>query len=264
MNITVIIISTLVVAVCGLLVGIGLGVFAKKFAVHLDPREAQIREALPGNNCGACGYPGCDALAKAINEGKAGAYSCPVGGPPVGKVIAAITGETGTESNLRMRATVLCIGTCDKAVRNYTYTGITDCSMATRVPGWGGKACEYGCLGFGTCLKVCDFNAINIVDGVALINRNNCIGCGKCVKACPKHLIQLVPVTAPLHVHCLSQDKGRVVRQKCQVGCIGCQICVKNCPAGAIHMDGNHAAIDYKLCTGCGICAEKCPNKLIK
>ena len=67
--ITGIIIAAALVGGVGLFIGIFLGVAGKKFAVEVDEREVQVREALPGNNCGGCGFPGCDGLAAAIAKG---------------------------------------------------------------------------------------------------------------------------------------------------------------------------------------------------
>lgn len=82
MNISAIIGATILVAAVGLFIGVFLGVAGKKFAVEVDEKEVAIREALPGNNCGGCGYPGCDGLAAAIAKGEAPVNRCPVGGEP--------------------------------------------------------------------------------------------------------------------------------------------------------------------------------------
>ena len=127
MNITAVIIAAALIAIVGIIVGIGLGVFSEKFAVEVDPREAEIREALPGNNCGGCGYPGCDGCAKAINEGAAPVSACPVGQKPVWDKIASIMGvEAGDQE--KMVAFVKCAGTCEKAPKRYIYTGPDDCN----------------------------------------------------------------------------------------------------------------------------------------
>lgn len=263
MNVTAIIIAAVVIAATGIIVGIGLGLFGEKFKVEVDEKEAAVREALPGNNCGGCGYPGCDGLAKAIAEGKAPANACPVGGAPVGEKIAAIMGvEAG--SSEKMVAFVKCKGTCDKTKVKYTYHGIEDCKKAAVVPGGGPKACSYGCMGFGSCVKACKFNAIHVIDGIAVVDKEKCVACGKCVAACPQKLIDLVPYKAEHLVQCNSHDKGKDVKAKCDVGCIGCTLCTKQCEFDAIHMDNNVAVIDYEKCTNCGKCAEKCPVKIIQ
>jgi ferredoxin len=135
--------------------------------------------------------------------------------------------------------------------------------MLSFVPNGGAKACNSGCLGYGSCVKACQFDAISIVNGIAVIDKEKCKACGKCVEICPKHLISLIPYTAKQVVACSSTDKGPVTMKACQTGCIGCGICVKNCPAGAVSVTNFHAVIDHNKCTGCGACAEKCPKKAI-
>lgn len=263
MSITGIITAAAIVGVVGIVIGVLLGVASEKFKVEVDEREVLVREELPGNNCGGCGYAGCDALAKAIVEGKAAVNQCPVGGNAVGDKIAAIMGvEAGT--SVKKVAFVKCKGTCDKAVTQYHYYGIDDCVKMSVVPAAGSKACSYGCLGSGSCVKACQFDAIHIVDGVAVVDKEKCVACGKCVETCPRGLITLVPYSAEHLVQCNSHDKGPDVKKKCDAGCIGCTLCTKQCENDAIHMDNNLAVIDYEKCTNCGKCAAKCPAKVIK
>ena len=124
--------------------------------------------------------------------------------------------------------------------------------------------CQYGCLGFGNCVKKCPEGAIHIENGVAKVDRERCIGCGVCLQACPKGVIELLPKDSAILVSCSNKDKGARTREACNIGCIGCKICEKNCPEGAIHVNGNVSVIDYEKCIGCGICAEKCPRKIIE
>ena len=264
MNITGIIIAAVVVGVVGIVIGVLLGVASEKFKVEVDEREVLVRAELPGNNCGGCGYAGCDALAKAIVEGKAAVNRCPVGGTAVGDKIAAIMGVSAGSAEKKV-AFVKCKGTCDKANQQYNYYGIDDCVKITAaVPGAGSKACTYGCLGSGSCVKACQFDAIHVVDGVAVVDKEKCVACGKCVATCPRGLIELVPYSAEHLVQCNSHDKGPDVRKKCDAGCIGCTLCTKQCENDAVHMDNNLAVIDYSKCTNCGKCAAKCPAKVIK
>ena len=262
MNITAIIIAAAVVAVTGIIVGIGLGVFGEKFKVEVDEREAKIRECLPGNNCGGCGYPGCDGLAKAINEGKASVNSCPVGQKPVADKIAAVMGVKAAEGQ-KMVAFVKCSGDCVKTIKRYEYTGIDDCVAISVVPGSDDKGCGFGCMGYGACVKACKFDAIHIVNGIALVNQKKCTACAACVKTCPQHIITLVPYESRVRVSCSSQARGKDVMNVCKQGCIGCTLCTRQCQFDAIHMNGNVAEIDYEKCTACGACAEKCPRKVI-
>ena len=263
MNIGAIIAATVLVAAVGLFIGVFLGVAGKKFAVEVDEKEVAVREALPGNNCGGCGYPGCDGLAAAIAKGEAPVNGCPVGGEPVGKVIAAIMGQEVVET-ARQVAYVKCAGTCEKTKDNYEYTGVEDCEMMAFIPGGGAKACAFGCLGFGSCVKACPFDAIHIVEGIAVVDKEACKACGKCIATCPKHLIELVPYEQKHLVQCSSKDKGKDVMSVCSVGCIGCKMCEKVCESDAVHVVDNIAHIDPEKCTNCGKCAEKCPKKIIK
>lgn len=263
MSIMGIIIAAAVVGAVGLVIGVLLGVASEKFKVEVDEKEILVRNELPGNNCGGCGYPGCDGLAKAIAAGEAAVDACPVGGAPVGAKIAVIMGVEAGGAEKQV-AFVKCKGTCDKTNMQYRYYGIDDCRKVSVVPGAGEKACAYGCMGYGTCVKACQFDAIHIVDGVAVVDKEKCVACGKCVAACPNHLIELVPYKAEHLVQCSSHDKGKDVKAKCENGCIGCTLCTKQCEVGAIHMENNLAVIDYSLCTNCGKCAAKCPAKVIQ
>lgn len=262
MNLSVILIAVGCVGGVGLLIGIFLGVFGKYFSVETDPREDAIMEALPGNNCGGCGYPGCAGLAAAIVKGEARTNGCPVGGASVGAAIADIMGVEATES-LRQVAFVKCNGTCENARSEYRYFGVEDCRMMAYLPDGGAKSCTYGCLGYGSCVSVCDFDAIHIVDGVALVDQNRCKACGKCITECPKHLIELIPYNASYAVSCHSNDKGPAVMKVCDRGCIGCGICAKVCESAAISVTDALAHIDQEKCVSCGACAEKCPKKAI-
>ena len=257
-----IITATVIVGVVGLVVGLFLGIAAISFKVDVDEREEAILEVLPGNNCGGCGYAGCSGLATAIVKGEAPVNACPVGGENVGNKVAQIMGVEAGSSNKQV-AFVHCKGDCNKAKTDYKYYGVEDCSMVAFVPGGGPKSCNYGCLGFGNCVKACPFDAIHIVDGIAVVDKEACKACGKCVVACPKNLISLVPYDAKHIVACSSKDKGPVAMKACDVACIGCGLCKKNCPNDAIEVVDFHAVIDQDKCTKCGKCAEVCPKKCI-
>ena len=161
----IIIVSAVIIGGIGLVIGILLGLAGKKFAVETDERETAVREALPGNNCGGCGYPGCDGLAAAIVKGSAPVDGCPVGGPPVAAAIGEIMGQK-VEASERKVAFVRCGGSCSLAKKEYEYYGVEDCAMMIYVPNGGAKICNEGCLGFGTCVKACPFDAISIIDGL--------------------------------------------------------------------------------------------------
>ena len=263
MNVTAILVAALVVGGVGILIGFFLGISGEKFKVEVDEKEVAILGELPGNNCGGCGYAGCSGLAAAIAKGEAPVNQCPVGGAPVAAKIGAIMGVDAGAGEKKV-AFVKCAGTCDKTQKDYEYTGNEDCASMMFVPNGGPKACNYGCLGFGSCVKACQFDAIHVVDGVAVVDKEKCVACGKCVATCPKGLIELVPYKAEHLVQCSSHDKGPAVKKVCTAGCIGCTLCTKQCEFDAIHMENNVAVIDYEKCTNCGKCAAKCPAKVIQ
>ena len=252
-----------VIGAIGIVIGVLLGIASEKFKVEVDEREILVRAELPGNNCGGCGFPGCDGLANAIAAGTAAVNACPVGGAAVAEKIAAIMGVEAGGADKKV-AFVKCKGTCDKTRVQYNYFGMDDCRKIAVVPGAGEKACTYRCMGYGSCVKACDFDAIHVIDGVAVVDKEKCVACGKCAAVCPNHLIELVPYSAEHLVQCSSHDKGKDVKAKCDNGCIGCTLCLKQCEFDAIHMDNNVAVIDYEKCTNCGKCAAKCPAKVIK
>ena len=257
-----IVIATASVAIIGLLIGLMLVKVGEKFAVEVDEKEAAVRSYLPGNNCGGCGYAGCDALAAAIAKGEAPVNGCPVGGDDVAAKVAHIMGVEATHTDRKV-AYVKCAGDCEATFKKANYIGIQDCTVAV-TNGLSDKSCAYGCLGFGTCVKACPFDAIHIVDGIARVDRKKCKACGKCVIACPKHLIEIIPDSAQYAVRCSSPEKGPVVKKACSAGCIGCSLCVKQCENDAIHVDKFLSKIDYDKCVHCGKCAEKCPSKVIE
>lgn len=262
MNFTSILIAVAVVAAVGLFIGIFLGVAAIVFAVKVDEREEKVLSVLPGNNCGGCGYPGCSGLATAIVKGEAVVNACPVGGEAVGKQIAEIMGVEA-EAGKKMVAFVKCQGDCEHTHENYHYTGQEDCQMLAFVPNQGPKSCNYGCQGYGSCVKVCPFDAIHVVDGVAVVDKEKCKACGKCIAICPRNIIEMVPYDAKYLVACSSKEKGAATTKNCTIGCIGCGLCKKNCEADAVTVEDFHAKIDYDKCVSCGVCAEKCPKKSI-
>ena len=253
--------TTIVITVIGILVGAGLVFTGKKFYVEVDEKEAAVRKCLPGNNCGACGFARCDAMAAAIAKGDAPVNGCPVGGTPVAEQIGEIMGISA-EAVDRKVAFVKCKGSCAVTHNQGNYIGIQDCRSAM-LGGINVTDCDYGCLGFGSCVSVCPQHAIRIVDGVAVVDEDKCVACGLCVKTCPKHLIELVPEKSHVRVQCSNKDKGPQVKKVCQAGCIGCSLCVRQCEFDAVHVDGNLASINYENCTQCGKCAAKCPAKVI-
>jgi len=246
----------------GLLAALALGGAAKKFAVAVDPRELEILDVLSGANCGACGYPGCSAYAKAVANGEASPALCTPGGQGTIDKIAAIMG-VAAEQAVPQVAVVVCQGDNRKAKSKYQYLGIQDCNAAQKLAG-GPKTCPGGCLGLGTCVRACPFGAIEITaDGLAVISRDKCTGCQKCVAVCPRQVIKMSPRVATVHVLCNSHDKGAEVRKYCEVGCIACQICKKSAP-DAYQIEGLLAQVVYEHHDQAAVAVAKCPTKCIR
>lgn len=256
-----ILIPILTLGFLGLLFGVGLALAAKKFCVITDPRVEKIFGKLPGANCGACGMPGCMGFAEGLTQGRCSPENCSVSEEGVRKQIADILGlEHKTKTKLT--AVLHCNGGT-KVKDRFSYQGIEDCVAANLVLG-GQKECVFGCLGFGTCVKVCPFGAIRMSEqGLPVVDEDKCKACNKCVEACPKRLFSLVPVTHPVYVACSSHDIGKDTKAVCPVGCIACRLCEKACKFDAIHVVDNLAVIDYNKCTSCGECVKVCPMKTI-
>ncbi len=258
-----IIISILTLTGIGLLFGIGLALAAERFKIAEDPRVEEILNLLPGSNCGACGFVGCRELAEAaVKEGAP--LNCLVLDDEGKKKIAGLLGRTKGVKKVRPRFPhLLCHGGI-KAKDRFIYQGIRDCVAANILLG-GGKGCEYGCLGLGTCVEACSFNAITLgEDGLPIIDYELCKDCGRCITACPRGLFEMAPREQKVFVLCSSKDKGALTRKVCEVGCIGCKKCEKACEFDAIKVIDNCAVIDYSKCTSCGVCIEVCPQKTIK
>ncbi len=246
----------------GALTGILLTVASKLLYVKTDETVEKITEALPGANCGGCGFSGCEGYAKAVADGTAPTNLCKPGGYEVTLAVSSIMGVSAEPAE-REYAYVHCNGSCDICGDKFDYVGTKSCVAAEKFYS-GKKSCSFGCLGFGDCISVCNENAVHIVNGVAVINPRLCKGCGKCVKACPNHLISLIKESQRVAVHCNSGDIGKATKAVCKNGCLACGICVKKCPNEAVVINNNHAEIIGDKCTGCGICAGACPVKCIQ
>ncbi len=247
----------------GAVFGMGLAFAAKKFAVKEDPRVDQVSDVLAHAHCGACGYPGCRQYAEAVvfND-DISANLCTPGGKETAAEVARITGKEVAVTEPKV-ARVLCQGGLSKSVRRFKYEGIEDCRAAILASG-GNKACIYGCLGYGTCFRVCPFDAITMSDdALPVIDPIKCTACGKCAQACPTKVIEILPLAKEVLVRCHSKDKGAATRKSCQVGCIACGMCVKVCPYDAVSVESNLARIDVDKCKVCGLCVRKCPTNAI-
>ena len=252
--------------ICFIVLGGALGIalsFAGKFlSVEEDPRIAEIVASLPNANCGGCGKAGCAALAEAIVKGEASPSQCAVLDEDGFKKILGIMGIE-EEQKEKLCAQVMCSGNLDVAKKKYIYEGVHDCVAASRLAG-GDKLCPNGCMGLGTCVAHCKFDAIHVVNGCAIVDRDKCTGCGACANSCPKNLIKLIPYSANYAVLCTCTESGAITRKACDAGCIGCKICEKTCEKGAVKVEKGLAKIDYSLCTRCGKCMEACPRKIIR
>ena len=256
----------------GLVFGLVLAAASKVFYVETDPRLDQLNECLPGANCGGCGFAGCGAYAEAVLKGEAPVGKCASGGNDAAKAMAAIMGVQAEEVTRKV-AMVRCSGarTFDAegnltkgAKMKATYEGFHDCLAASRVGGSGPLSCKFGCLGYGSCTKVCKYGAISVKNGVAVVDEDLCVGCMACAQVCPRKIITAVEPDRNVVIACNSLAKGAVTNRACTIGCIGCGKCMKNCPSGAITITNNLAQIDSSKCTNCGECAKVCPKGLIK
>lgn len=253
----------LAVGLLGGLLGVALAIASKFFAVSKDERISQVEDALPGANCGACGYAGCAAYAEAIVAGEAPLTLCGPGGAEASSAIAGIMGQEVEVSDQKLVAQVHCRGTQKTSSLQYSYRGIEDCN-AMYALFKGDKVCPYGCLGLGSCIKVCPVDAIGRdEEGRVVVDKEKCISCGKCVDVCPTGVMKMVPYDADYIVACSSTDKGAKVRKYCSVGCIGCKMCEKKSPEGGFKVEDFLARIDYSANGDRGDAAKACPPKCI-
>lgn len=247
----------------GAFFGIVLALAAKKFAVQIDPRVEQVKDVLAHAHCGACGYAGCEQYAEAVVKNPDVSPSlCIPAGPKGAEAVARITGKAA-EAMEPQFARIMCQGSWSKSTKRFKYEGIQDCRAAL-LAGGGDKACRYGCLGYGTCSRVCPFDAITMTDDhLPYVDITKCTGCRKCEAACPTKVIEVLPASRQVLVTCHSKDKGGDTRKNCQVGCIACGICAKVCPFDAPSVTKNLSRIDLNKCKVCSLCVTKCPTKAI-
>lgn len=265
MNVSIAIFGAVVFTLLGLFFGFALAVTSRRFYVPVDPRVDQVRHALPSANCGACGFPGCQAYAEAVvEEGKILPSLCIPGGEETAKIISELTGKT--PENVEDQIVVLrCHGRADYVKEQAEYRGVYSCAGASLVFG-GPKECKNGCLGLGDCLRACPFDAIRAGEGgIVEILPEKCTGCGLCLPACPKKILELYPRNHRVELSCVAREKTAAVRAKCQVGCTTCQKCVASCPASAVAFDQTTLLIDHAKCFSFGpscqeACVDICPT----
>lgn len=254
-----ILIPVLTVTVIGLIVGIGLSLASKYMSVPVDEKQEKVRECLPGANCGACGYSGCDGYAAAVAAGEVAPDKCAPGGAAATKSLAEVL---GVEVSLEPKTAFIACGAYKgKSKAKYNYQGMPSCAAANLVQG-GPLECDHGCLGFGDCYRACPFDAIKMTETGPIVCEDICTGCGVCAKSCPRSVISVIP-KGSVRVLCSNKAKGAVAAKDCGISCIVCRLCEKNCPNEAVKIVDNLAVIDYLKCDSCGKCKELCKRGVI-
>ena len=253
--------AVVAMAVIGILLGAIIGVAAKIFKVEVDPRIDLVTELLPGVNCGGCGKAGCADLAKSIVSGEEAPSKCPVASQEqISSIAKALGIEVG--DSVKKVAVVFCGGDHNQEKVQTLYNGVSDCVSASLIAG-GPKGCAYGCLGMGSCARACPFNAIEMVNGLAVVHPELCVGCGACVSTCPRNIIDLAPQDAKVHIYCSSPEKGAAKMKVCAVPCIACRKCVKAGEEDQFVVDGFKVSVNYeaeKLVDNSIFEAVKCPT----
>lgn len=259
--------TIVILTALGLLLALVLFLVASKFKVEEDPRIDEVEKAMPGANCGGCGYAGCRAFAdSAVKAPNLDNHYCPVGGNEVMKKVAGILGYEVKEKAPQV-AVVRCNGSCANRPRTNIYDGAQSCRVKAALYA-GDTACPFGCLGCGDCVSACQFGAISMdpETGLPVVDETKCTACGACAKACPKHIIELRnkgPRGMRVYVSCANKDKGGIARKACTAACIGCTKCAKVCPHEAITIADNLAYIDFTKCRLCKKCVAECPTGAI-
>jgi Na+-translocating ferredoxin:NAD+ oxidoreductase RNF subunit RnfB len=262
------IITTVVtLTVLGIALAVILYMVAQKFKVFEDPRIDDVEAALPGANCGGCGFAGCRAFATtAVKVDDLSSIFCPVGGNTCMANVAQILGKTVAEKEPQV-AVVRCNGKPEFRLRTSVYEGATSCAIAASLYA-GDTGCSFGCLGKGDCAISCKFDALHMDEktGLPVVDEEKCTACGACVKACPKLIIELRkkgPKGKRIFVSCVNKDKGGIAKKACAVACTGCTKCQKVCAYEAITIENNLAYIDWQKCKLCRKCVSECPTNAI-
>lgn len=264
---TTIIWTVAIITVLGLVLAFALYLIAQRFKVEEDPRIDLVEKAMPGANCGGCGFAGCRAFAQAaVEAADPDTVFCPVGGNATMKEVARILGREVKEKAPAV-AVVRCDGSCANRPKTNEYDGMASCKVKAALYA-GDTGCRYGCLGCGDCVQACQFGALSMdpQTGLPVVDEEKCTSCGACVKVCPKAIIEIRPKGPKgmrLFVSCVNKDKGPAVKKACAAACIGCGICVKTCTRDAIVLEGNVAWIDPAKCKLCRECEAMCPTGAI-
>lgn len=259
--------SVILLSALGVVAAIVLFIVSKKFYVYENPLIAEVEDFLPSANCAACGSPGCKSFAeRLVNTEDISDLFCPVGGNDVMKQVAEKLGKEVAEKDPTV-AVVRCQGSCEVRPKTTEFQGPTSCAISAMIYS-GETDCQYGCLGDGDCVNVCQFDAMYMDEktGLPVIISDKCTSCGKCVEACPRAIIEMRPKNKrdlKIFVGCLNEDKGGIAKKACAVACIGCSKCEEICPKDAITMQNTLAYIDPVLCTLCRKCVPVCPTNSI-
>jgi Na+-translocating ferredoxin:NAD+ oxidoreductase subunit B len=238
-------IATIILAAIGLVFGTLIALANRTLRVWEDPRIDVVSAMLPGANCGACGVPGCRAFAELAVQGSRKPGECNVINADGAAAIATYLGVDAGASVKRV-ARLQCAGGTHVAVQRATYAGLETCAAASTVSG-GGKACAWGCLGFGDCGIACDYDAIHMnAVGLPEVDVVKCTACGDCVDACPKGLFTIMPLDRHLLVQCRSALEGDEILSLCRVACTACGRCAIDAAPGLITMRRGLPVIDYE------------------
>ncbi len=153
----------------GAALGIILGVANRFLQVEGNPLVDELTSAMPGSNCGQCGFAGCAAAAAAIAEGTASPACC----PPGGKALAIAIG-------LKLGITVDLSALTDDGPKIATVA-------------------EELCIGCCRCSKVCPTDAIlGAARQIHNVLREACTGCRVCIDSCPTEALLMKPVPVTL------------------------------------------------------------------
>jgi len=237
---------------------------SEKLKVEVDPKVEQIRQALPNLDCGACGFAGCGQYAKALLHDPELLGRCAPGGPAVSGKIAEILNLQVSEAGPQKRPVVRCHAHTDDKTVYARYQGIQSCIAANALANV--QACAFGCLGFGDCVRACNFDALHMADGLAVVDYDKCTGCTACSKVCPRNLIEMIPFCydSMIVVACNSRETPKSTRSVCKVGCIGCGLCAKQ--TDLFNVEDNLARINYEKYEPneqAETAMNKCPTKVI-
>ncbi len=233
-------------AIFGALSGIILAYAAKRFAVKIDPKIEAVRACLPGANCGACGFAGCESYAEAVvTDPSCPTNKCAPGKQTVAEKVAAITGKAAGAAS-PVVSVLRCSRNEGEVKKKYSYVGFDTCQGAAIAFG-GPYDCNFACIGYGDCEAACQFHAIHMKDNMPVIDPELCTGCGVCIKTCPKQVLQLMPKNALCYVPCNSRDSGKAVTNICKAGCIHCGACTRKAK-DIVTMVKDRIEIDHEKC----------------